>query len=85
VEANNGVLYSDDLAAIPRDEAAASARGIARRADKVLLPPSAQSALLAQEASKNGPMFFELTTPAGRRTHAVRARAPTALARCTRV
>jgi nitrate reductase alpha subunit len=76
VEANNGVLWGEELVAIPRDEAAAGARGIARRADKLCLPASAQSALLSQDAPKNGPMFFELTTPAGRRTHAVRARAP---------
>jgi hypothetical protein len=35
VEANNGVLWQDDLVAIPRDEEAAGARGVRRRADKV--------------------------------------------------
>jgi len=34
-------------------------KGIVRRADKILLPPSARSEL--QEAQKNGAMFFELS------------------------
>ena len=36
---------------------------------QVLLPPSAGAALMAQEAPKNGPQFFELATPQGARTH----------------
>ena len=36
---------------------------------QVLLPPSVGAALMAQEAPKNGPQFFELATPQGARTH----------------
>jgi len=63
LERNNGVLYHATLAAVPRDEAAADIKGIVRRADKLTLPPSARATLMAQDAPKNGPMFFELSVP----------------------
>lgn len=34
LEANNGVEFQASLVAIPRDEAAASAKGVNRRGDK---------------------------------------------------
>ena len=60
------------LTPVPRDEAEASARGIKRNADKLLLPPSVEARLLSQDVARNGPMFFELTSTSGRKTHAVR-------------
>ena len=43
--------WSETLAALPADEAAAAARGIRRAADKLGLPPSARAALDAQGAT----------------------------------
>lgn len=37
---------------------------------QILLPPSAGAALMIQDAYKNGPMYFRLTAPGGRYTHA---------------
>lgn len=37
---------------------------------QILLPPSAGASLMAQDAFKNGPMFFRLTNAAGNHTHA---------------
>ncbi|KAL4434646.1 hypothetical protein ABPG77_002769 [Micractinium sp. CCAP 211/92] len=70
LEANNGVLYRAQLAAVPAPESIAADKGIRRAADKILLPPSAGASLMAQDASKNGPMFFKLVTAAGSTTHA---------------
>ena len=54
----------------PELSRAAEAKGIVRRADKIVLPRSASAELEQQHASKNGQMFFELSTPTGRVTHA---------------
>jgi ubiquitin fusion degradation protein 1 len=70
LEANNGVAYHARLQAVPVPEAAAAGRGIKRAADKLLLPPSAGASLMDQGAMRNGPMFFTVTTAAGRSTHA---------------
>lgn len=70
LEANNGVLYRAELLAVPAPESIAADKGIRRAADKILLPPSAGSSLLSQDASKNGPMYFHLATPSGTATHA---------------
>ena len=40
-----------------------------RRADKLTLPPSAKSSLMEQQATKNGQLFFELSTEGGATTH----------------
>ena len=69
-EANRGVFFRATLQAAPTTAAAAAARGIRRAADKLVLPPSAGAALMAQEAFKNGAMLFEVTAPSGARTHA---------------
>ncbi|KAL4537224.1 hypothetical protein Ndes2526B_g04870 [Nannochloris sp. 'desiccata'] len=70
IEANNGVIWRGKLQAVPAPEDIAASKGIKRAADKVLLPPSAGSSLLNQDAFKNGAYFFELKHPNGRSTHA---------------
>jgi len=70
VEDNNGVIWHGKLQAIPSPEDIAASKGIKRAADKVLLPPSAGTSLLDQEAYKNGAYFFEVKHPSGRKTHA---------------
>lgn len=68
LEANRGVAFARRLR--PVLSVAAEAKGIVRRADKISLPYSAKVELEEQQASKNGQLFFELSTAAGRRTHA---------------
>ena len=68
LERNRGVAYVATLR--PELSRAAEAKGIVRKADKITLPRSASLELEQQQASKNGQMFFELTTPDGRATHA---------------
>eukprot|EP00908_Phaeocystis_cordata_P002665 Transcript_12911.p1 GENE.Transcript_12911~~Transcript_12911.p1 ORF type:complete len:414 (+),score=166.50 Transcript_12911:99-1340(+) len=68
LEANRGVVFSKQLRAVL--SLTAEAKGIVRRADKISLPYSAKVALEEQQASKNGQLFFELSTADGRRTHA---------------
>ncbi|PRW60527.1 Ubiquitin fusion degradation 1 [Chlorella sorokiniana] len=70
LEANNGVFYRATLTAVPAPESIAADKGIRRAADKILLPPSAGTSLMQQDAYKNGPMFFRLETAAGSFTHA---------------
>jgi hypothetical protein len=70
LEENRGVSLHLQLAAAPADMGAAAARGIRRAADKLLLPASAGSSLLNQNASKNGTMLFEVAASNGGRTHA---------------
>lgn len=70
LEANNGVFYRANLTAVPAPESIATDKGIRRAADKILLPPSAGTSLMQQDAYKNGPMFFRLETAAGSFTHA---------------
>ncbi|KAL4856793.1 General transcription factor IIH subunit 2 [Chlorella vulgaris] len=70
LEANNGVLYRAELVAVPAPQSIAADKGIKRAADKILLPPSAGTSLMNQDAFKNGPMYFRLTNAAGNRTHA---------------
>ena len=70
IEANNGVFWRAKLRAVPAPEDVAASKGIKRAADKILLPPSAGTFLLNQDAMKNGAYFFELTHPSGRQTHA---------------
>jgi ubiquitin fusion degradation protein 1 len=70
LEENRGVALHLHLAAAPTDPASAAARGIKRTADKLVLPASAGASLLAQDASKNGTMLFEVAAANGARTHA---------------
>eukprot|EP00198_Chlamydomonas_reinhardtii_P014078 XP_001703415.1 ubiquitin fusion degradation protein [Chlamydomonas reinhardtii] len=63
-EANRGVYLRLELAALPTDEAAVAAKGVRRSKDKIILPPSAGSLLMSQDASKNGAMLFEVALPA---------------------
>lgn len=70
LEANRGVFLHLALAAAPADPAAAAARGIKRTADKLVLPASAGASLLAQDASKNGTMLFQVAGENGGVTHA---------------
>ncbi|GBF92625.1 hypothetical protein Rsub_05239 [Raphidocelis subcapitata] len=69
-EANRGVYYRAQLRAAPTSAAAASARGIRRAVDKLVLPASVGALLMAQEAFKNGAMLFEVSASNGARTHA---------------
>lgn len=50
------------------DDALVLQKGIKRSSDKVTLPPSVGQQLMAQNAPKNGPMMFELTSTQGTRT-----------------
>jgi ubiquitin fusion degradation protein 1 len=68
LERNRGIAYVQTLR--PELTTAAEAKGIVRRCDKICLPRSASSELDSQHASKNGQLFFELSTPSGRVTHA---------------
>jgi len=68
LEHNLGVAFSRRLK--PVLSLAGESKGIIRRADKVSLPPSASTELVQQQASKNGQLFFKLTTPSGHCTHA---------------
>jgi hypothetical protein len=68
LERNRGVAFVATLR--PELSRAAEAKGIIRRADKIVLPRSASVELEQQHATKNGQMFFELSTPTGRVTHA---------------
>ena len=68
MEANRGVVWSQRL--VPVLSLAGESKGIVRRADKISLPYSAKVSLEEQQASKNGQLFFELSTADGRRTHA---------------
>ncbi|KAL1507323.1 hypothetical protein AB1Y20_008169 [Prymnesium parvum] len=67
LERNRGVAYSARLRA--ELSLAGEMKGIVRRADKLTLPPSAQLALMEQQATKNGQLFFELRGADGARTH----------------
>lgn len=70
-ERNRGVVWRGKLLAVPAASEIASAKGIRRAADKVLLPRSVGDNLLQQDAMKNGPYFFELKSiKTGRKTHA---------------
>ena len=66
LERNRGVAYHARLRCVLSLEG--EQRRIHRRADKITLPRSAAAEL--SNASKNGQLFFELTAPAGKRTHA---------------
>lgn len=69
LERNKGVAFVATLR--PERSTAAEAKGIVRKADKVVLPPSASRELDAQQASKNGQLFFEVHCAAtDRTTHA---------------
>lgn len=68
LERNRGVAYVQSLR--PELSKAAEAKGIKRSADKIQLPRSASVELEQQQASKNGQLFFELSTAAGKSTHA---------------
>merc|ERR1719408_758011 len=58
LERNKGVAFVATLR--PERSTAAEAKGIVRKADKIVLPPSASRELDAQQASKNGQLFFEV-------------------------
>ena len=69
LERNKGVAFVATLR--PERSTAAEAKGIVRKADKVVLPPSASRELEAQQAHKNGQLFFEVHCAAtDRTTHA---------------
>ena len=68
LERNRGVAYIATLR--PELSTAAEAKGIVRRADKITLPRSASTELEMQNATRHGQLFFELSTAAGRVTHA---------------
>eukprot|EP00775_Hariotina_reticulata_P010375 gene10375-10533_t len=70
LEQNRGVALRLSLAAAPASAESVAARGIKRAADKLVLPPSAGTSLMAQDASKNGAMLFEVAAGNGGRTHA---------------
>jgi hypothetical protein len=53
-EANRGVYFRAHLQAAPTSAAAATARGIKRAVDKLVLPAGVGAVLMAQEAFKNG-------------------------------
>ena len=61
-EANDGVFWESPspLCPVPMDIPALTARGFRRLKDKIQLPPSAMDALVGQNASRHGAMFFEL-------------------------
>eukprot|EP00878_Enallax_costatus_P007163 GHUV01007507.1.p1 GENE.GHUV01007507.1~~GHUV01007507.1.p1 ORF type:complete len:464 (+),score=177.18 GHUV01007507.1:312-1703(+) len=70
LEENRGVSLRVQLAAAPVDAQSIVARGIKRAADKLVLPPSVGSSLMAQDAPKNGAMLFEVAASNGGKTHA---------------
>ncbi|GLI69109.1 hypothetical protein VaNZ11_013656 [Volvox africanus] len=61
-ERNKGVFLRVELQALPADEGVALTKGVKRSKDKLILPPSVGSALLAQDASKNGALLFQVAT-----------------------
>ncbi|EFJ51924.1 hypothetical protein VOLCADRAFT_86921, partial [Volvox carteri f. nagariensis] len=63
-EHNKGVFLRVELQALPADESVVQAKGVKRSKDKLILPPSVGSALLAQDASKNGALLFQVALPA---------------------
>ena len=63
LERNKGVAFIQRLQ--PVLSLAGEAKGIVRRADKLTLPPSAKAALMEQQATKNGQLFFELAIEGG--------------------
>lgn len=69
-ELNGGTFLETTLSPIPLPEETALALGIKRWVDKVQLPASVSAELMAQRASKNGALLFELTAENGRLTHA---------------
>ncbi|KAK9862696.1 hypothetical protein WJX84_000990 [Apatococcus fuscideae] len=69
-ERTGGVFWQGNLAAVQMSEDIALQRGIKRSADKVQLPASVGNELMAQDASKNGAIYFELQTSSGAKTHA---------------
>lgn len=57
-ESNRGVFWSATLAAAPADEASVTSRGIKRSRDKISLPPSVGSELMAQVGNSAQSMGF---------------------------
>ncbi|PNH03896.1 Ubiquitin fusion degradation protein 1, partial [Tetrabaena socialis] len=60
-EDNRGVFLRVELQALPMFEA--SAKGVKRSKDKLILPPSVGASLMGQDASKNGAMLFQVALP----------------------
>mmetsp|Transcript_75101 Transcript_75101/g.149128 ORF Transcript_75101/g.149128 Transcript_75101/m.149128 type:complete len:441 (-) Transcript_75101:272-1594(-) len=67
LERNRGVAFVRS-GLQPQLSHAAEAKGIRRSQDKISLPRSCQTELDEQHASKNGQLFFELSTASGRTT-----------------
>ena len=67
LERNRGVAFLRS-GLQPHLSTAAEAKGIRRSQDKISLPRSCQTELDQQHASKNGQLFFEISTPSGRAT-----------------
>jgi len=67
LERNRGVAFLRS-GLQPHLSTAAEAKGIRRSQDKISLPRSCQAELDQQHASKNGQLFFEISTPSGRAT-----------------
>eukprot|EP00887_Chlorella_sp_A99_P003198 scaffold9.g3198.t1 len=81
LERNAGVWWEETLAAVPAPSGVAAAKGIRRAADKASRSgcpacgacsdcAEAGCPLMAQDAPRNGPMYFCLSAPNGRSTHA---------------
>ena len=71
IEANDGVLFREELLPVVAPESLARQRGIKRASDKVLLPASVGRQLIDQDAHRKGVggYFFELESlETGRRT-----------------
>lgn len=69
LEKNRGVAFVRS-GLRPQLSLAAEAKGIRRANDKISLPHSCKAELDLQHASKNGQLFFVLSTPTGRSTSA---------------
>ncbi len=67
LERNRGVAFAR-TGLRPQLSRTAEHKGIRRANDKISLPPSCKADLEQQHASKNGLLYFVLSTPSGRRT-----------------
>eukprot|EP01025_Chloroclados_australasicus_P027761 TRINITY_DN27479_c0_g1_i1.p1 TRINITY_DN27479_c0_g1~~TRINITY_DN27479_c0_g1_i1.p1 ORF type:complete len:413 (-),score=61.58 TRINITY_DN27479_c0_g1_i1:245-1483(-) len=67
---NRGIRCEAQLRAQALDEQSVQQRGIKRRLDKLVLPPTMEAQLLQQNAPKNGTLLFEVRAENGRYTHA---------------
>ncbi|KDD72591.1 hypothetical protein H632_c3151p0, partial [Helicosporidium sp. ATCC 50920] len=70
LELTGGIAWSSLLRVAAVSLAPSEARGLRRAGDKVVLPPSAGSALRDHASFRRGPMHFEVVSASGARTHA---------------